>query len=374
MKTLLTQSEMARASTERDTSYDGVFYVCVRTTGIFCRPSCPARKPRPENVEYLGTVQDALIAGFRACKRCRPIDPDGCEPPWVRRLVECVDAAPSVRLRDADLRAMDIDPASARRYFKRHFGMTFQAYHRARRMGLALTELRRGADPLAVGLGHGYESSSGFREAFARTFGEPPGRGREANSMVSRSLKTPIGPMVAAANDDGVCFLEFADRRSFDKQLATARRRLRSTVVPGTNEHVDLLESELKRYFAGELMAFEVPLVSPGTPFQRAVWDGLAAIPYGDRTSYGELAEQIGCAGGQRAVGRANGDNRIAIVLPCHRVVQKDGTLRGYGGGLWRKQFLLDLERGVLAKLGRGGGAVGRGAADTSSKRASATG
>lgn len=350
MKTLPSHAEMARASNERDTSYNGVFYVCVRTTGIFCLPSCPARKPLPGNVEYVGSVQDALIAGYRPCRRCRPLEPAGGEPAWVRRLMERVDVSPSERLRDADLRAMGIDPASARRYFKRHFGMTFQAYHRARRMGLALTELRRGVDPLAVGLDHGYESSSGFRDAFARTFGDPPGRGRRARSMVSRSLHTPLGPMVAGATEEGVCFLEFADRRSFDRQLATVRRRLRCSVVPGTNEHLDLLGVELDRYFAGELTGFTVPLVVSGTPFQERVWRRLAEIPYGGTISYGELAEQIGCPGGQRAVGRANGDNRIAIVLPCHRVVQKDGRLRGYGGGLWRKQFLLDLERGARAE------------------------
>src|SRR5262249_51155193 len=133
-------------------------------------------------------------------------------------------------------------------------------------------------------------------------------------------------------------------RRMLEGQFATIRKLFDSPAVPGMNEHLKQLETELESYFAGTLRKFTIPLIYPGTPFQQRVWDGLLRIPYGETRSYEELAEAVGAPRGQRAVGRANGQNRIAIVIPCHRVVNKDGQLGGYGGGLRRKQFLLDLE------------------------------
>jgi AraC family transcriptional regulator of adaptative response/methylated-DNA-[protein]-cysteine methyltransferase len=212
-------------------------------------------------------------------------------------------------------------------------------------MGLALGELRSGANALRVGLDHGYDSASGFRDAFERVFNASPGRSGNVDCVVTAVFESPIGPLVAGATHEGVCLLEFADRPAFERQVRTLRHRLNATIVPGHNEHLEQLTDELRRYFAGELTGFSIPLVTPGTEFQRCVWARLGRIPFGTTLSYGELAADIGRPGAQRAVGRANGDNRIAIVIPCHRVVQSDGKLRGYGGGLWRKQFLLDHER-----------------------------
>jgi len=363
MNTLPKKEEMERATLDRDTSYDGIFIVAVRTTRIFCRPSCPARKPLPRNVEYYASPREALLGGFRPCKRCRPMDSNGRPPEWVDQLLVYVDEHPTQRLCDQDLRSLSIDPARARRYFRSHYDMTFQAYHRARRMGLALAELRRGADMLDVGYRYGFESSSGFRDAFKQVFGEPPGRGRSANCIVTTSIEGPLGRLVAGATEDGICFLEFADRRAFERQLATLRKRLDRAIVPGTNDQLENLEDQLARYFAGTLMEFTVPLVSPGTPFQESVWAELQRIPYGETISYETLAHAVGKPTAYRAVGRANGDNRMAIVIPCHRVVQKNGELRGYGGGLWRKQFLLDHERKTKAA---GAGAANRVAQATS--------
>ena len=350
MKTLPPKTEMDRATQDRDVSYDGTFYVGVRTTGIFCRPSCPAKKPLAQNVEYLATARDALLAGYRPCKRCRPMDTDGQPPVWVEQLLSRIEESPAERWRDADLRSIGIDPTRARRYFLKHYGLTFQAYHRARRMGLALTKLRSGSDSLGVGLDHGYESASGFRDAFERIFGTSCGRSGDVGCVVTTVLESPVGPLVAGATAEGVCLLEFADRPAFDRQLSVLRKRLGTTMVPGDNEHIDHLADELSQYFSGTLTKFTVTLVVPGTAFQRAVWERLMQIPFGSTLSYGELARDLGRPGAQRAVGRANGDNRIAIVIPCHRVVQSNGELRGYGGGLWRKKFLLDHEREVILR------------------------
>src|SRR5437016_5027135 len=168
--------EMQQAVQRSDASYDGVFFVAVRTTGIFCRPSCRARKPLPKNCEYYATAREALFAGYRPCQRCRPLEVAGLPPAWAQRVLDRVESNPRARIHDADLRAMTIDPARARRYFLKHYGMTFHAYCRGRRMGEAFTQIRQGQKLDDVILGNGYESHSGFREAFARTFGSSPGQ------------------------------------------------------------------------------------------------------------------------------------------------------------------------------------------------------
>jgi AraC family transcriptional regulator of adaptative response/methylated-DNA-[protein]-cysteine methyltransferase len=226
--------------------------------------------------------------------------------------------------------------------------MTFHAYCRGRRMSQALEQIRLGVNLADVALGNGYESHSGFREAFVRTFGQPPGKSRESDCIVIAWLESPLGPLVAGATAQGVCLLEFTDRRMLEKQLAALRKLFACAVVPGQNEHLDRLKDELARYFAGSLRQFTTSLLYPGTPFQQRVWEELRRIPYGETCSYEGLAARLGLPGAQRAVGRANGLNRVAIVIPCHRVVRKSGELGGYGGGLWRKQFLLNLERGAL--------------------------
>jgi AraC family transcriptional regulator of adaptative response/methylated-DNA-[protein]-cysteine methyltransferase len=350
MRALPSADEMWRACLERDASYDGLYVTAVRTTGIFCRPSCPARKPKRENVEFFSAPGEALLAGYRPCRRCRPLDLDAPPPAWVRELVELAERAPAPRLRDADLRARGIDPVQARRYFKIHYGMTFQAYQRACRLGSALAHVRGGGDLLDAGFDSGFESASGFRDAFQRLFGEPPGRGRAAEAMRVHWITTPLGPCVAAATEDGVSMLEFADRRGIEAQIEAMRRATGRPAVPGRNAHLERLEDELGRYFDGALRTFTVPLVTAGTPFQEQVWSALRAIAFGAMRSYDEIARAIGRAGACRAVGRANGQNRLAILIPCHRVVGHDGRLCGYGGGLWRKQYLLDLEQGRAAE------------------------
>ena len=346
MPSLPSQRTMRRAFLAADASYDGVFYTGVKTTGIFCRPSCTARKPRPENVQFFATPKEAMFSGFRACKRCRPLDADGRPPAWVARLIARLDAAPGERIRAADLRAAGVDPARARRWFQKHYGMTFQAYSRARRLAGAFQQIKRGTSVSDVASGSGFESESGFRAAFARAFGAAPAEATAGEAVRLEWIASPVGPLVAGATDEGVCLLEFSDRRMLEAQLATLRRRLDAPLVPGKHRWLDVLRTQLDEYFAGRRTRFDLPLAIRGTPFQEQVWRALLEIPYGETWSYRDLATRIGQPGATRAVGTANGMNRIAIVIPCHRVVNADGRLGGYGGGVWRKQFLLDLERG----------------------------
>ena len=154
---------------------------------------------------------------------------------------------------------------------------------------------------------------------------------------------------MVGATDEALCLLEFVDRRALSTQVARVRKGLSAVFVPDRNEVVDLTAAQVEAYFAGELEAFAVPTVTPGTDFQRVVWAALANIPYGETRSYSELAHGIGRPSAVRAVGSANGMNALAIIVPCHRVVGADGRLAGYGGGVWRKQRLLDLERSVTS-------------------------
>jgi AraC family transcriptional regulator of adaptative response/methylated-DNA-[protein]-cysteine methyltransferase len=339
-------AEMERAFYDQDASYDGVFVTGVRTTGIFCRPSCPARKPLRRNLEFFPSIKDALFAGYRPCQRCRPLEADGKPPAWVAGLLGAVARDPERRLHASKLRTLGVSPERARRYFQRTYGMSFDAYCRAQRLGRGLQRLREGEDLASAALDAGYDSESGFREAFGKHFGQPPGKARDQECATAAWLRTPLGPMIAAATRRGVCLLEFTDRRMLETQLELLGRRLRLPLVPGEHETLARLKAELGEYFEGKRHAFQVPLHVSGSPFQERVWQELLRIPYGETRSYEEIAKRTGSPGAVRAVGQANGMNRIAIVIPCHRVVNKGGKLGGYGGGLWRKQRLLGLEQG----------------------------
>jgi AraC family transcriptional regulator of adaptative response/methylated-DNA-[protein]-cysteine methyltransferase len=342
---LPSRTVMERAYIQSNPAFDGIFFLGVRSTGIFCRPSCRARKPKPANVEFYSSAREALFAGYRPCKRCTPMAASGEIPAWVKPLFEAIERSPDRRIKDREIRSLGIDPARARRFFKSRFGMTFQAYCRGRRLGEAFQQIRKGTALDDVALGYGFESHSGFREAFGRTFGAPPGRSAVTSAIVVTWLESPLGPLLAGARDGKLVLLEFSDRRMLEAQFTTLRKLFKCPIVPGESPVFPELRSQLAQYFEGKLRKFSVPLAYPGSPFQRRVWDGLLSIPYGATLSYEALARQIGDARAQRAVGHANGLNRIAIIIPCHRVVNKSGNLGGYGGGLWRKQRLLEMER-----------------------------
>jgi len=338
---------MLDAFQTRNASYDGVFFTGVRTTGIFCRPICPARKPKPQHVEFFATTRDALYSGYRPCRRCRPMEPTGSPPEWLRDLLADLDEEPTRRWRDHDLRQRGLHPDRVRRWFQRQHGMTFHAYCRSRRLGLALGQIREGVGVSTTAYQHGYESLSGFNEAFRQLIGAAPkATGNEVMLTVTRVL-TPLGPMIAGGTEDSLYFFEFSDRRRLEKQLERLRARLGCVFVPGDNDLLKRTTAEIEAYFAGELRQFAIPLAAPGTEFQQTVWDELRRIPFGETRSYADVARSIGRPTAVRAVARANGDNRMAIFIPCHRVVGSDGRLTGYGGGLWRKQHLLDLESRV---------------------------
>lgn len=340
---------MLRAFLRRDPGAEGRFFAGVHTTGIFCRPTCKARKPKPENVSFFPDASSALHAGFRPCKLCRPMDAVVPPPPLVARLRAAVERDPTGRLTEKDLVTLGIDPSTARRQFRRYYGLTFHAYARARRMGLALRDVQGGASVTATQFARGFESSAGFRAAFARIFGVPPRDAAAGSVLFAERIATPLGTMLALARDEGLVLLDFVDRRGLERKLASLRQRLRCSVVPGAHRHLAAAAGQLRAYFDGRRIGFDLALSPVGSPFEQVAWRYLQTIPYGETRSYAEMAAALGRPGAARAAGRANGMNFISIVIPCHRVIGADGALTGYGGGVGRKQWLLDHERAHAA-------------------------
>src|SRR6266700_5662336 len=285
---------MYRALVNRAPSFEGIFFVGVRTTGIFCRPTCTAKKPARENVDFFATPNEALGNGYRPCLRCHPMEPGERPPKLIERLRAEVEHAPGGRLTDKELASLAIDPSTARRQFKRHYGMTFQAYHRARRMGLALSQVRQGGRVDEARNGSGFESESGFREAFTRIFGEPPTYAKRRPPLLAERINTPLGPMIAVTDDEGLRLLEFIDRRATERELSLLRKRLRTNVVPGKHRHLEAVRSQLADYFSGKNLEFNIPLAPVGSPFQLRAWKILRSIPLGETRSYSWMAKQLG--------------------------------------------------------------------------------
>lgn len=337
---------MYRALLEKNATFEGFFFVGVKTTGIFCRPTCTAKKPKRENVEFFPSAKEAILSGYRPCLKCHPMEIKNKTPDYIEKILTLIDQNPHLRLKDADLKEKGFDPVFLRRWFKKFHGITFQTYLRSLRIGLSLKQIQKGEKVTDVAYDHGYESLSGFTGAFKKSIGNSPKKNPTQDIIYMTRIQTPIGQMFAGATDQGVCLLEFTNRRMLETELDELRKLLNAHTLYGANPHLKLLEKELVEYFNGTRKEFTVPLVTPGTEFQQKVWNILRTIPYGSTRSYKGQADLLGNPQAVRAVGRANGENRIAIVIPCHRVIGENGKLVGYGGGLWRKQFLLDLEQG----------------------------
>lgn len=339
------KNEYYKALITKNTEYEGVFYVGVKSTGIFCRPTCPAKKPKIENCEFFETAQQALLASFRPCKRCQPLSHPNQVSHLIKKLVEAVESNPEKRWKNKDFENLSVDATTARRQFKKRFGMTFVEYARARRLGIAMKKIREGDSVIDAQLSAGYESSSGFRDAFARIMGAAPTLAGQNKILKAAWLDTKLGPMIAIADEKSLYLLEFVQRRGLEREVERLRKRTKSAIIPGSTQPIKSIEKELAHYFDGKLAEFKTPLFYLGSDFQKNVWEQLKKIPYGETRSYAEIAKAIKKPTAYRAVALANGANQLAIVIPCHRVINTGGALGGYGGGVTRKQWLLDHEK-----------------------------
>jgi len=348
MQLLRDDDTLFAALLARDPSYEGFAYVGVKTTGIFCRLTCPARKPKRTNVVFFACRDAAQEAGFRACLRCKPLDIKPPASEALHSLRERIKAEPDRRWSAGDLKALGYDPSTVRRAFQREYGVTFAQYARSQRLGLAVGTLQQGGSVMDAQLDAGYKSGSGFREAINRLIGDAPIRMAAHQILTAQWLDTPIGAMLVVVDDAGVHLLEFAERKALPNEI----KRLRERVGPirfGPHPMLDRLAGEVEQYFSGQLTAFTVPVVQKGTPFEASVWDALRQIPAGQTRSYGALAHAMDRPNAVRAVARANGANQVAIIVPCHRVIGADGSMTGYGGKIWRKQWLLNHEQRMAA-------------------------
>lgn len=339
---------MYQASLENNSEFEGVFWMGVKTTGIFCRPTCTARKPKAENVEFFHSTKDAILKGYRPCKVCKPLENPEETPPYIREILKELRENPSLKFKDYDLVKRGLNPATLRRWFQKNHGMTFQAFQRMFRLNTAFKKLNQGENIIETAYESGFESLSGFSECFKNIFGVSPKNSKAQTIIDLKRIETPIGTMYAAATEQGICMLEFTDRRMLETEFKDLAKSLNATLVQGDNPHFETLEKELSEYFAGNRKEFTVPLFPVGTEFQKSVWKILMKIPYGETWNYRKQSEVLGDVKKVRAVANANGMNKISILIPCHRVIGSDGTLTGYGGGIWRKQKLLELEKAIL--------------------------
>jgi AraC family transcriptional regulator of adaptative response/methylated-DNA-[protein]-cysteine methyltransferase len=339
------QQEYYEALLQKDPQYLGLFFVGVTTTGIFCISTCRARKPKKEHTVFYTHIRDALRDGFRPCKICNPTVLSFETPDQVVRVLEMVKEHPKVNIRDYQLRQEGITPEVVRRWFKKNYGMTFHGYQRMIRINQAMEELTKGTSITESAMASGYESLSGFSYTYKQITGTSPSNKTIAKPLLVKRISTPLGPMLIGVSADGLVLLEFVDRRMLETELKELSSYFDCSIFAGENRHTHQTERELEEYFAGTRTQFTLSLDTPGTEFQKTVWQALVAIPYGTTQSYEDIAQGIGSPGSVRAVGTANGRNRVAIVVPCHRVIRKDGSLGGYGGGLERKQWLLDFEQ-----------------------------
>lgn len=346
--------QMWEAVAAKDSRFDGQFVFAVSSTKIYCRPSCPSRRPRREHVTFFDLPDAAEQAGFRACLRCEPRRTRVLDPQieLVQRVCRLLDASQTENVKLAELAAdAGISTFHLQRTFKRIMGISPRQYQTARRFGNFKTLVREGEPVTQALYDSGFNSSSRLYEHAPEELGMTPatysrgGRGTNINYTI---VASPLGRLLVAVTERGVCSVQMADT---DAQL---EKDLRAEFPAATIRRDDKALREpvqkIMNHLTNKQPRLDLPLDIRSTAFQRQVWEQLRAIPYGQTVSYGAVAQALGKPGAVRAVGRACATNPVALVIPCHRVVREDRSLGGYRWGLERKQELLDRERDAAKK------------------------
>ena len=330
----------------RDRGWDGRVIGAVKTTGIYCKPSCPAKRPKRENVEFFATAEEARAAGFRQCLRCKP-DEVGRDRAAIAEAVKLIDAAEEAPTLAEIASAVGYAPHHFQRLFKRDLGVSPADYARALRNRRTETALKTNDRVTDAVYDAGYGAPSSFYSDAKERLGMTPSAWRDGGRGATirwTHFDSPLGQMLIAATSKGICRLTFDDNEASLKRLFP-------------NATIARDEGGLRELVEGALGAIERPLAMPdlpidvaGTAFQEAVWRELRKIPPGETRSYAEIAAAIGAPKAVRAVGSANGDNHVCVLIPCHRVIRSDGSLGGYGGGIDRKKKLLAAEGHSVAE------------------------
>lgn len=348
--------EMWSAVMARDNANDGHFVFAVRSTGIYCRPSCPARRPRRDQVQFFLVPEAAENAGFRACRRCRPqttniVDPALALVAQVCRALDTTVAEPLTLTALSE--RTGVSPHHLQRTFKRVMGITPREYAEAGRLGQFKSRVRSGASVTTALYDSGYGSSRGLYEKSSAQMGMTPavyrrgGRGMIVNYTLCDS---PLGRLLVAATEKGVCAVSLGES---DLELERALQdEYPAATIARDDQGLQSSVNAILEHMHGKRPHLDLPLDVQATAFQRQVWQALQEIPYGSTTSYGEIAKRIGRPSAVRAVARACASNRVAMVIPCHRVVGKDKQLTGYRWGVERKGKLLEREQREARKTG----------------------
>jgi len=334
-----------KALAAKDPRFDGAFVYAVRSTRIYCRPSCPSRRPRREQVVFFVHPAAAEQAGFRPCRRCHPREHRAALPEWIERVCRYIDNHLDERVTlDALSAEARLSPHHLQRSFRRCLGITPRQYADARRLGSLKESLRNGHSVTRALYDAGYGSSSRLYERSNRQLGMTPAtysRGGENMNITYTIVDCSLGRLLVAATGRGICALSMGDS---DAKLEAFLR----DEYPNAEIHRNGLHrwvSAIAKHLAGRHPQLDLPVDVQATAFQWKVWEALRAIPYGSTQSYSEVARALGRPTATRAVARACATNPVAVVIPCHRVVREDGGLGGYRWGLERKQALLEKER-----------------------------
>ena len=342
------QEKWWEAVLARDANQDGQFFFAVSTTGVYCRPSCPAKRPRRENVAFYRRPEDAEKAGYRACLRCKPKSASGNpQTATVKEMCRYIEQhldEPVTLERLA--KVFGQSPFHLQRTFKKTLGITPRAYADSCRMGLLKRNLQAGRSVTHALYDAGYSSSSRLYERTASQLGMTPDkyrRGAIAATIRYTCTNSPLGRMLVAATDKGICAIQFAD--TDDELTEGLKREFPFAVRKREDAAMRSWTNTVLRQISGHKTNRSLPLDIQATAFQRRVWDHLQSLPFGTTQSYGEVAKAIGRPTAARAVARACASNRIAVAIPCHRVVREDGEMGGYRWGVERKKALLQMEQ-----------------------------
>jgi AraC family transcriptional regulator of adaptative response/methylated-DNA-[protein]-cysteine methyltransferase len=340
MMPMIDDEEAWAAFERRDRRWDGRVIGAVSTTGIYCKPSCPARRPKREHVEFYADGDAARAAGYRACLRCKP-DEVGRDREAVARAVKLMAQAEDTPRLDELAAAVGYAPHHFQRLFTREMGVSPAAYARGLRSGKAQQNLSKDKSVTEAIYDSGYAAPSRFYADAKDRMGMTPSAWRDGGrgeTIRYAMLDTPLGQMLVAATNKGIC------RLTFDEDVASLKRRFPNADIQPADTAMASLISGVLQAIETPAAAHDLPIDVAGTAFQEAVWRELRKIPVGETRSYADIAAAIGDPKATRAVGTANGSNPVAVLVPCHRVIRSDGTLGGYAGGLDRKRKLLAAE------------------------------
>jgi AraC family transcriptional regulator of adaptative response/methylated-DNA-[protein]-cysteine methyltransferase len=355
-KTLLSEDSCWEAVSRRDSGLDGAFVYGVRSTGVFCRPACPSRRPRREQVRFFPIPEAAQQAGFRSCLRCKPVDAEVRDPHLglVQRVCRLIEREPedegAVSLSKLS-EAVGLSPYHLQRVFKRVMGISPRQYAEACRVRRLKESLREGETVTNALYDSGYNSSSGLYEKAADHLGMTPAtyrKGGTSTQVYYTIAQSPLGRLLVAATERGICAVRMGDS---DSQLeATLRDEYHAADLQRDDTVLGEWVEAILAHLSGKQPHLDLPLDVRATAFQWRVWEALRAIPYGSTRSYLQVATAIGQPTAVRAVARACATNPVALLVPCHRVIKEDGSLGGYRWGMERKQSLLDTEHHIVTQ------------------------